>query len=241
MDWIDEIVYRVIFEQRQWHAIYKVQILLRYIVRLFHQRRILYITWIENLNYTFWLTFRKLFCSKSVCESLIIYCSWWRYKIKYYLRDQSSGGGGGGVVVPNRKELGLFWVSKRLGKWKTNQLKGWVIEIYCHFQSMTRSNIEDWKVTSTVICKSIRVTILIIFRFVRRQTVSPKKVHVLFAQVHVLFAVWQLLVQFSKVSCCLTWNFRKLHKQLSNSCHRSESKTTPNYLYDVFTFRHNNS
>jgi hypothetical protein len=28
------------------------------------------------------------------------------------------------------------------------------------------------------ICKSIRVTILIIFRFIRRQTVSPKKVHV---------------------------------------------------------------
>jgi hypothetical protein len=41
-------------------------------------------------------------------------------------------------------------VSKRLGKWKTKQLKGWVIKNYCHFQSMTHSNIEDWKAMSTV-------------------------------------------------------------------------------------------
>jgi hypothetical protein len=30
-----------------------------------------------------------------------------------------------------------------LGKLKTKQLKGWVIKIYRHFQSMTHSNIED--------------------------------------------------------------------------------------------------
>ena len=31
------------------------------------------------------------------------------------------------------------------GKWKTKQLKGWVIKIYRHFQSMTHLNIEDYK------------------------------------------------------------------------------------------------
>jgi hypothetical protein len=36
-------------------------------------------------------------------------------------------------------------VSERLGKRKTKQLKGWVIKIYCHSQSMTQSNIEDYK------------------------------------------------------------------------------------------------
>jgi hypothetical protein len=30
------------------------------------------------------------------------------------------------------------WVNE-----KQKRLKGWVIKIYCHFQSMTRSNIED--------------------------------------------------------------------------------------------------
>ena len=80
--------------------------------------------------------------------------------------------------------------------------KGWVIKIYCHFQSMTHSNIELTKKQCqqscvNTICKSIRVTILIIFRFIRRQMVSPKNVYV------------------------QTLDCRKLHKQLSNSCHRS--------------------
>jgi hypothetical protein len=30
-----------------------------------------------------------------------------------------------------------------LNEKKQKQLKGWVIKIYCHFQSMTHSNIED--------------------------------------------------------------------------------------------------
>ena len=33
-------------------------------------------------------------------------------------------------------------VSKRLGKSKA-ELSGWVIKMYCHFQSRTRSNTDD--------------------------------------------------------------------------------------------------
>jgi hypothetical protein len=44
-------------------------------------------------------------------------------------------------VAPKRKELGKQNFERV--KVKTKQLKGWVTKIYCHFQSMTRSNIED--------------------------------------------------------------------------------------------------
>jgi hypothetical protein len=70
-----------------------------------------------------------------------------------------------------------------LGKWKTKQLTGWVIKIYCHFQSMTHSILKTKKqcqqsYMSIQYSKSIRITILIISRFLRRQMVSAKKVHV---------------------------------------------------------------
>jgi hypothetical protein len=50
---------------------------------------------------------------------------------------------------------------KGLGKQNFERVKGWVnekqnnsrvIKLYCHFQSMTHSNIEDLKAMSTVIC-----------------------------------------------------------------------------------------
>jgi hypothetical protein len=104
----------------------------------------------------------------------------------------------------HRREKG--WVnkilSKRLRKWKRKQLMGWVIKIYCHFQSMTHWNIGDWDATvinmsnmarchqyvkygnmSSVVCQynmwiNQSHYILIISPFVGRQRVSPKKVHV---------------------------------------------------------------
>jgi hypothetical protein len=45
------------------------------------------------------------------------------------------------LVAPKRKELGKQNFERV--KVKTKQLKGWVTKMYCHFQSMTRSNIED--------------------------------------------------------------------------------------------------
>jgi hypothetical protein len=65
---------------------------------------------------------------------------------------------------------------------KNKTTQGLGNKIFCRFQSMTHSNIEDYKKQCeqsyvNTICKSIRVTILIIFRFLRRQMVSQKKVH----------------------------------------------------------------
>jgi hypothetical protein len=100
-------------------------------------------------------------------------------------------------------------VSKRLGKWKTKQLKdkGWVIKIYCHFQSMTHSIIEYWKAMSTVIYSYVNTVYVnqsesLSWSF---SDLSGGKYGV------------------SKESTCADnmLDCRKFHKQLSNSCHRS--------------------
>ena len=62
------------------------------------------------------------------------------------------------------------------------------------------SSCQQSHISIYTICKSIRVAILIIFRFVRRQMVSPKPVYYMCRQHETL-------------------NCRELHKQLSNSCH----------------------
>ena len=84
-------------------------------------------------------------------------------------------------VAPMRKGLGKQnfewakgWVN--LMKNKTTQWLGY--KILLSFPK--HDSLKYWRLISSVntICKSIRVTMLIIFRFVKRQMVSPKKVHV---------------------------------------------------------------
>jgi hypothetical protein len=62
---------------------------------------------------------------------------------------------------------------------KNKQLKDWLIQIYCHFQSMTTQIFKTKKQCQqsyvNTICKSVRVTILIIFQFARMQMLSPTK------------------------------------------------------------------
>jgi hypothetical protein len=89
-------------------------------------------------------------------------------------------------------------VSKRSGKWKTKQLKGWVIKIYCHFQSMAHSILKTKKQ-----CQ-------------QSQYVNQSE------------SFSSSFSDLSGSKCCLqrkymcrqheTLDCRKLHKQLSNSC-----------------------
>jgi hypothetical protein len=104
------------------------------------------------------------------------------FRIQGTSRDRSLFMVGGGTEEKRVGYKTKFWVSKRLGKWKTEQLKGWVMKVYCHFQSMTHSRIYTKRQCQqpyviNTICKSIRDIILIIFRFVRRKMVSLKSVH----------------------------------------------------------------
>jgi hypothetical protein len=55
---------------------------------------------------------------------------------------------GGGWHWREKGWLNKIFLCKRLGKWRKKQLKGWVIKIYCHFQSMTPLNI--WRLKSNV-------------------------------------------------------------------------------------------
>ena len=78
--------------------------------------------------------------------------------------------------------------------------------MYCHFQNMTHSNIEDEKAVSTVICQ-----------FNMKINQSHYFDH---------FPICQEANGVSKESIYTcrqheTLDYRKLHKQLSNSCHRS--------------------
>jgi hypothetical protein len=66
------------------------------------------------------------------------------------------GGGGGGA--PKRKRLGKHnfefvkgWIKVK----QNNSIKGWVISIYCYFQSMTHSNIKRLKCFSANIPLSV--------------------------------------------------------------------------------------
>jgi hypothetical protein len=89
-----------------------------------------------------------------------------------------------------------------------------IIKMYCLSKAwltqMLKTKKQCQQTYVNKICKSIRaVTILIIFALVRRRMVSPEKVHVQ-----------------------TTWNFRlqKLHKQLSNSWHRSNKEHAWNWI-----------
>jgi hypothetical protein len=56
----------------------------------------------------------------------------WSGTDSFYIRERSSFMAGAGRGTEEKRV-----------KWKTKQLKGWVIQSYFHSQSMTHSNIED--------------------------------------------------------------------------------------------------
>jgi hypothetical protein len=100
---------------------------------------------------------------------------------------------GGGGVGTEEKRVGqtMFWVSKRLSEWKAKQLKGWVIQIYCHFQ------------TKTKILKT------------KRQC-QQSYVNTIWSW----GGKWCLQRKYYKCWQHKTLHCIKLHKQLPNSCHR---------------------
>jgi hypothetical protein len=93
-----------------------------------------------------------------------------------------------------------------LGKWKTKELKGWVIKMYYHFQSMAHWNIGDQKsnVNSHMSIQYVNQSVSLSWSF-------PD----------LLGDKWYCLQRKYMCRQHKTLDCRKLHNPLSNSCHRS--------------------